>query len=68
MGYFGWRYHIQHEHAAHTEHTGNGTADAHSGINHFDPRLPSPYAQALAGVVSARQLGAGGCMAVIGHM
>eukprot|EP00969_Alexandrium_andersonii_P074062 3266409-Alexandrium_andersonii.AAC.1 len=32
--------HPSHEHA---ERTGHGI-DPHSGIGHFDPRLPSPYA------------------------
>eukprot|EP00969_Alexandrium_andersonii_P058495 2577872-Alexandrium_andersonii.AAC.2 len=46
----------------HSERTGHGT-DPCDGIGHFDPRLPSPYAQSLAGLVTFRQLGAGGRMA-----
>eukprot|EP00969_Alexandrium_andersonii_P029628 1293337-Alexandrium_andersonii.AAC.1 len=47
-------WHPSHEHS---EHAGHGT-DPHCGIGRFDPRLPSPYAQSLAGLVYFRQLGA----------
>eukprot|EP00969_Alexandrium_andersonii_P050952 2238930-Alexandrium_andersonii.AAC.1 len=64
MVYFDPHFHTPHEH---TEHSGCDS-DPFCGFDHFDPRLPSPYAQALAGLVSVRQLGAGGRMAVLGHM
>eukprot|EP00969_Alexandrium_andersonii_P345996 15294840-Alexandrium_andersonii.AAC.1 len=56
--------HPSHEHC---ERTGHG-ANPLGGIGHFDPSLPSPYAQSLAGLMTFRQLGAGGCVAVLGHM
>eukprot|EP00969_Alexandrium_andersonii_P244034 10782571-Alexandrium_andersonii.AAC.1 len=55
------------DHFEHFEHAGFGS-DPHCGVGHFDPRLPSPYAQSLAGIVPIRQLSAGGAMAVLGHM
>eukprot|EP00969_Alexandrium_andersonii_P035188 1541141-Alexandrium_andersonii.AAC.1 len=35
-----------------------------SGIDHLDPRLPSPFAQSAMSLAGASQLGMGGCAAV----